>query len=306
MSAVLRRMGMISAVLVAFCSSAMSAEPVPPPRPLEDISAEIVKCDSNSCQVSDRLLGSLAGLPGCLVDLSSGDGQKLVRQVDNFRRPGSKLQASGQPKVQYHCWLDQTQARSASILGFLKGNMEKNDRLEVKSTVIPGVSVLPEDLDYARIAAVFKDMPKSEADKYGIVMGVMVYEVSGAIYNTSNRKVDIDWPCLSLAGGKTLLYKAGQETSKCFLMAVYAPVPFCMGLQELASRPPVPPISSPNQSGGTGALALNLPDTKSIDYSKVTSSGLLIDALLQKYLETNKPKVSVADGPRAVGAQQAL
>lgn len=294
---------------LALCSfPAICAEVAPPPKPPEDVSAEIIKCDINSCQISDRLLGSLAGLPGCLVDLTSGDGQKLVRQVDNFRKPGTKLIASGEAKVQYHAWLDETQTRGASILGFFKTHMEKNDRLEVKSTMIPGVSVLPEDLDYARIAAVFRNMPKAEADKYGIIMGVVVYEVSGAIYNTSNRKIDVDWPCYALAGGKSLLYKAGEETSKCFLMAVYAPVPFCVDLQELATTPPL--IQGNNdtgsQNGGkTGSLSTGIPDTKApMDYSKITSSGLMIEALLRTYLDTNKPRVTIADAPRAVFAPE--
>lgn len=291
-------------LLIGLCllisATAAHSDTVPPPKPPEDISAEIVKCDVNSCQISDRFIGSMAGLPGCLIDLSSGDGQRLVRQVDNFRKPGTKLQASGEAKVQYHAWLDETQARSASILGFLKSNMEKNDRLEVKSTLVPGVSVLPEDLDYARIAAVFKDMPKAEADKYGILMGVVVYEVSGAVYNTSNRKTDVDWPCFSLAGGKTLLYKAGEETSQCFLMAVYAPVPFCVGLDALANKPP-----DHTHPSNQDPSALSLPDTKSqIDYSQILDSGPIISALLQKYTEAHKPTVTIADAPRAVSAPQ--
>lgn len=282
------------------------AATAPPPKPPDDVSAEIVKCDINSCQVSERLLGSLGALPGCLVDLSSGDGQRLVRQVDNFRKPGTKLQASGVATVQYHAWLDETQARSASILGFIKGHLEKNDRLEVKSTMLPGVSVLPEDLDYAKIAAVFKDMPQSEIDRYGIVMGVVIYEVSGAIYNTSNKKIDVDWPCFSLAGGKSLLYKAGEETSKCFLMAVYAPVPFCVGLDALSKTPPNQIPDTKGTNGKGIASALGLPDnTELFDYSSITKSGPIITRLLQNYTETYRPAVSVADAPRAVSAAEA-
>lgn len=298
-------MSTLKALLIAIglcCCGAgvLAIEQAPPPKPPEDISAEIVKCDANSCQVSDRLICGMAGLPGCLVDLSSGDGQRLVRQVDSFRRPGARLQPSGEAKVVYHAWLDQTQARSASILGFFKTNLEKNDRLEVKSIMLPGVSVLPEDLDYEKIAAVFRGMPRSEVDRYGIIMGVMVYEVSGAIYNSSSRKLDIDWPCFSLAGGKTLLYKAGEENSKFLLMAVYAPVPFCLELDALSKTPP--DEGSPDKST---AHVLELPGgTKSVDFSRVTESGPTISKLLGVYMKSHKPAVGIADPPRAVAAPE--
>lgn len=290
---------LLIAIALSCCGVFSSAEAPPPPKPPEDVSADIVKCDANSCQVSDRLIGSMAGLPGCLVDLSSSDGQRLVRQVDSFRKPGTKLQASGEARVLYHSWLDQTQARSASILGFIKGSVEKNDRLEVKSTMLPGVSVLPEDLDYAKIAAVFKGMPQAEINKYGIVMGVMVYEVSGAIYNTSNRKIDVDWPCFSLAGGKTLLYKSGEENSKFLLMAVYAPVPFCVELDTLSRK-------SPDKGMPDKAVvsALGLPDdTPPVDFSRITESRPMISKLLKMYVGSHKPTVGVADSPRAVSAR---
>lgn len=277
-----------------------AAEPLQLSKPPEDVSAEIVKCDANSCQVSDRLIGSMAGLPGCLVDLSSGDGQRLVRQVDNFRKPGTKLQPSGEVKVMYHSWLDQTQAKSASILGFIRGSMDKNDRLEVKSTLIPGVSILPEDIDYAKIAAVFRRMPREEIDRYGIVMGVLVYDVCGAIYNTSNRKIDVDWPCFSLAGGKSLLYKSGEENNKCILMAVYAPVPFCLELDTLSKTPP--DATSPD---GVKSLELKTPGgTPGMDFSRITESGPIITKLLKAYVDSHKPAVGVADSPRAVSARE--
>jgi len=267
----------------------------------EDISAEIIKCDPNSCQVSDRLIGSMASLPGCLVDLESGDGEKLMRQVDNFRKPGTHLQPSGEVKVMYHSWLDQTRASSAKILGFLTGNLDRNDRLEVKSTMLPGVSCLPEDLDYGKIAAAFKGRPQSEIDRYGIVMNVMVYEVSGAIYNNSSRKTDIDWPCYALAGGKSFLYKSGQESSKCFLMAVYAPIPFCIDLNTLSETPP-----SKGKSTNISVLTAGLPDynQKSTDFSAVLESGEVINKLLNTYVASHKPKVSIADAPRAVVAPE--
>jgi len=282
-------------VYVSICTAALCAEPVPPPRPPEDISAEILKCDPNTCRISDRLIGSMAGLPGSLVDLTSGDGQRLVRQADNFRKPGTHLQPSGEVKVMYHAWLDQTQVKSASILGFLKTGMDRNDRLEVRSTMMPGVAILPEDLDYSKIAAAFKGKPQEEIDKYGIVMGVVVYEISAALYNTTGRKIDVDWPCYSLAGGKELLYKSGQETSECLVMAVYAPIPFCIELQNLSETPPgqQPPdqinISSaiPNKSAG-------------MDFSKITQDGRVIDLLLSAWVAKHPPAAAISDPPRAM------
>jgi hypothetical protein len=280
---------------VSSCTAGLCLEPVPPPRAPEDISAEILKCDPNTCQVSDRLIGSMTGLPGSLVDLTSGDGQRLVRQADNFRKPGTKLQPSSEVKVMYHSWLDQTQAKGASILGFLKTSLEKNDRLEVRSTMMPGVAVLPEDLDYAKIAAAFKGKPQEEIDKYGIVMGVVIYEVSTALYNTTGRKVDIDWPCYSLAGGKSLLYKSGQESSQCFLMAVYAPIPFCIELENLSNTPP--DTKPPDQI----SIASAFPDKSvTIDFSKITESGRVIDLLLSAWVARHQPTVAISDAPRAV------
>lgn len=291
---------LLVAIIVSCCSTGLLADELVLPKPAQDISAEIIKCDANSCQVSDRLIGIMTGLPGCLVDLSSGDGQRMVRQVDSFRKPGTHLQPSGEVKVMYHSWLDETQARSASILGFMGKSLEKNDRLEVKSTMIPGVSVLPEDLDYEKIAAVFGGMTREEINKYGIVMGVLVYEVSGAIYNTSNRKIDVDWPCYSLAGGKSLLYKSGEENSKCFLMAVYAPVPFCLDLQSLSKTPP-----NKGASEHVTAEALGLPnDAPAVDLSRITESGAVISKLLNAYVASHKPAVGIADPPRAVVAPE--
>lgn len=288
------RMLPILALMFLF-TAAMCAEPVPPPNPPEDISAEILKCDPNTCRISDRLIGSMAGLPGSLVDLTSGDGQRLVRQADNFRRPGTHLQPSGEVKVMYHAWLDQTQVKSASILGFLKTGMDRNDRLEVRSTMMPGVAILPEDLDYAKIAAAFKGKPQEEINKYGIVMGVVVYEISAALYNTTGRKIDVDWPCYSLAGGKELLYKSGQETSECLVMAVYAPIPFCIELQNLSETPPGQEPPDPiNISSG-------IPNkTTGIDFSKVTQNGQMIDLLLNAWVAKHPPTVSVSDPPRAM------
>jgi hypothetical protein len=286
---------------VFVCAVGLCAEPVPPPKPPEDISAEILKCDPNSCQVSDRLIGSMAGLPGSLVDLSSGDGQRLVRQADNFRKPGTHLQPSGEVKVMYHSWLDQTQARSASILGFLKASLDKNDRLEVRSTMLPGVSVLPEDLDYAKIAAAFRGKPQAEIDKYGIVMSVIVYEVSGALYNTSSRKIDVDWPCYSVAGGKSLLYKSGQETSQCFLMAVYAPIPFCIDLDALSKTPP--DRKTPTQP----SIASAFPDNNvPVDLSHITESGPVISLLLKAWVATHEPTLAISDSPRSVLMREAM
>ncbi len=286
-------------LLVMICvlgwSIAQCAEPVPPPKPPADISAEILKCDPNTCQISERLIGSMAGLPGSLVDLTSGDGQRLVRQADNFRRPGTHLQPSGEVKVMYHAWLDQTQAKTASILGFLKTGMDRNDRLEVRSTMMPGVAVLPEDLDYAKIAAAFKGKPQEEIDKYGIVMGVVVYEISAALYNTTGRKVDIDWPCYSLAGGKSLLYKSGQETSQCLVMAVYAPIPFCIELEDLSKTPPDKP------KPGDISIASSIPDKATpIDFSKIAENGQMIDLLLSAWVASHQPTVAITDSPRAM------
>lgn len=291
---------LLIAISLFCCGGSLFAADLVLPKPAEDISAEIVKCDANSCQISERLICSMAGLPGCLVDLSSGDGQRLVRQVDSFRKPGAHLQPSGELKVMYHSWLDQTQAKSASILGFIKGSMDKNDRLEVKSTMLPGVSVLPEDLDYEKIAAVFGTMTREEIDKYGIVMGVIIYEVSGAIYSTSNRRGDIDWPCYSTMGGKSLLYKSGEENSQCFLMVVYAPVPFCLALDTLSKTPP-----EKSTPGHATASALGLPeDAPEVGLSRVTQSGPIISKLLQAYVGSHKPTVGVSDPPRAVAAPE--
>ena len=303
MAGTLRRLIVVVMVIVVsgWCAGFCAGIPaVPAPKAPEDISAEIIQCDPNSCQVSDRLVGSIAGLPGCLVDLSSGDGQKLVRQVDNFRKPGTRLQPSGEVKVMYDSWLDQTHAQSASILGFLKSDVEKNDRVEVKSTMLPGMSVLPEDLDYEKIAAAFQGKPQSEVDRYGIVMSVIIYEVSAAVYNTSNRKIDIDWPCLSLAGGKSLLYKSGEENSKCFIMAVYAPIPFCLQLQTLAKTAP----TTKPKPDGVSTLSVGEKSTDTdIDFSRVTESGELISQMLKTYVKAHKPTVSIADPPRAVYAR---
>jgi len=295
------RLGILAVILFVFvCAASSCAETVPPPKPPEDLSAEIVKCDPNTCQVSERLIGSMAGLPGSLVDLSSADDQKLVRQADNFRKPGTKLQTSGEVKVMYHSWLDQTRAKNASILGFLKTSLERNDRLEVKSTVLPGVAVLPEDLDYEKIAAAFKGRPQEEIDKYGIVMSVVVYEVSAALYSTSDRKIDVDWPCYSLAGGKSLLYKSGQESSQCFLMAVYAPIPFCVELDRLSK-------TSPDKRGPDGvSTSSNLPDKNAqIDFSQVTKSGGVIGTLLDSWVAKHQPKVAITDTPRLVMVENA-
>ena len=58
----MKRLITLIVVMFAFaCSAGLCLEPVPPPKPPEDISAEIIKCDPNSCQVSDRLIGSMAG-----------------------------------------------------------------------------------------------------------------------------------------------------------------------------------------------------------------------------------------------------
>ena len=235
------------------------------------------------------------------MDLTSGDGQRLVRQADNFRKPGTKLQPSSEVRVMYHAWLDQTQAKGASILGFLKTSMERNDRLEVRSTVMPGVAVLPEDLDYAKIAAAFKGKPQEEIDKYGIVMGVVVYEISAALYNTTGRKIDIDWPCYSLAGGKSLLYKSGQETSECLVMAVYAPIPFCIELENLSTTPP--DKRPPDQI----SIASAFPDKSvPIDFSKVTDSGPVINALLDAWVSAHQPTVAISDSPRSVIVKEVL
>lgn len=289
---------LLIAVCVFCCASVLCAD-VPAPKDPEDISAEIIKCDPNSCQVSDRLIGSMAGLPGCLIDLSAVDGERQVRQVDNFRKPMTHLQPSGEIKVMYHSWLDETRAKSAKILGFLTGNLEKNDRLEVKSTMLPGVSLLPEDLDYEKIAAAFQGKSQAEIDKYSIVMSVLVYEVSGAVYNTSSRKVDIDWPCYALAGGKNFLYKSGQESSKCLLMAVYAPIPFCVGLDTLAKTPVTK--GGPDR---VGSLSVGPDEGTKVDYSRVTESSEVISKLLSMYVKAHKPTVSIADAPRAVIAEE--
>jgi hypothetical protein len=289
----------VSWCAVGWCADAPLAIPVPPP----DVSAEIIQCDPNSCQVSDRLIGSMAGLPGCLVDLTTPDGQRQVRQVDNFRKPGTRLQPAGEVKVMYHSWLDTTQAKSAKLLGFLSGSMERNDRLEVKSTLLPGMSCLPEDLDYAKIAAAFEGKTQAEKDRYGIVMSVVAYEVSGAVYNTSNRNINVDWPCFSLAGGKSLLYKSGQESSKCFLMAVYAPIPFCLQLEAVAKTPPTK--STHDHGDDVKATSIpDAPDTDNADLSHLTDSRPVISKLLKMWVSTHKPQVAFTDAPRAVIAPE--
>lgn len=296
------RLTLTLAVFALFCSCAtFSAEPPITPRTPEDISLEIIQCDANSCQVSERLIGSMSALPGCLIDLSSVDGKKVIRQFDSFKKPGTNLGPAGEVKVTYHSWLDQTQAKSASILGFLRGGMDKNDRLEVKSTMLPGMAVRPEDLDYEKIAAVFAGKPQEEIDKYGIVMSVVIYEVSAAIYSSSNRKVDVDWPCLSLAGGRTLLYKSGEEVTKCFVMAVYAPIPFCIGLDALAKNAAKNPDTKSNHSA-TSIGDPGDPWDPKVDLSKITENGDLISRMLKMYVQTHKPAVSLSDAPRAVYA----
>lgn len=284
---------------VGWCADAPMVIPTPP----ADVSAEIIQCDPNSCHVSDRLIGSMAGLPGCLVDLATPDGERQVRQVDNFRKPGTRLQPSGEVKVMYHSWLDTTRAQHAKLLGFLSGGMDRNDRMEVKSTLLPGMSCLPEDLDYAKIAAAFQGKTQEEKDRYGIVMSVVAYEVSGAVYNTTNRNINVDWPCFALAGGKSLLYKSGQETSKCFLMAVYAPIPFCLDLQAVDTAAPTKP--TPDHGDGVKATAFpDANDPNTPDFSRLTDSGPAISKLLKMWVETHKPQVSVADAPRAVIAPE--
>jgi hypothetical protein len=78
-------------------------------------------------------------------------------------------------------------------------------------------------------------------------------------------------------------------------MAVYAPIPFCITLDELSKTPP--DQRPPDQISISSAF----PDkTTGIDYSKITDSGPIITKLLSAWVKTHQPTVAVSDSPRSV------
>ena len=212
---------------VGLISGSPDAEPLlPDPDVIIRRILGIGSMSRNVCLIDSHQMVNAADLPGRLV-VVPGDPKvpsSLLRF--NFRKAGSKAKtqtdALGTPVQQTR--VESGDAKSAGLLSWVGGRMEKGDIAELRTVALPATSMSVDDLDEEKILAQFKEVPEAARQSLGIITDVIPYEVFASVCKQSSSKLEGGIWYIRL--GKDWYAKQSDELRKYYLVAVYTPLAF--------------------------------------------------------------------------------
>ena len=221
----------------------LAASHAAPPKPQPIANETLVpKPGANSCLVDPRFRINLDGILGCVVDLTAGlpveaaDPKNAnVEPLVNFRKADSRIAKTASEEVLFHSLLAREQAVSASFLDAFSVSMGKKDQIEVTTTERPSVSIAYCDIDIDRIVKTFKKLPAEQQGKLAVIIGLTPCVISTAVYTEKPTSVGGNY--FGVKVGKSWLYKASENRSDFYVIAVYAPVSLLLTLAESKMNP---------------------------------------------------------------------
>lgn len=229
---------MLTGLLMLLVASYAEA---PKPQPIANETL-IPKRGANSCLIDSRFRINLDGILGCVVDQSAGlpaeaaDPKNMnVEPLVNFRKADAAVAKTASEEVLFHSLLAREQATSASFLETLCITMGKKDQIEVTTTERPSVSIGYGDIDIERIVTTFKKLPAERQAKLGVIIGLTPCVISTAVYTEKPTSVGGNYFGVKI--GKSWLYKASENRSDFYVIAVYAPVSLLLTLAESKANP---------------------------------------------------------------------
>jgi len=225
-------------VFILLAAGSLAAEK---PQPIANETL-VPKRGTNSCLIDPRFRINLDGILGCVVDLTTALPAETANPKDpnveplvSFRRGDARVTKTATEEVLYHSLLSREQTTSVSFLEALTTSMGKKDQIEVTTTERPSVSIAYCDIDTRRIVETFKKLPAEKQAKLGVIIGLTPCVISTAIYTEKPTSVSGNY--FGVKVGKSWLYKASEDRSDFYVIAVYAPISLLMSLADTKADP---------------------------------------------------------------------
>ncbi|MCD9114685.1 hypothetical protein [Pseudomonas bijieensis] len=151
---------------------------------------------------------------------------KMVHAMDSFLKKDAKPKLTPSSEVVFKELVDNSITINNEWLAFIKATISSNARAEVTVMRTGDVSVLSESIDKAGLINHTINIPKSERDKYGIIIGYSDYLLSAAYFRNFGvsgaasgfgAKIDGNW-----------FSKAENASVQHRIVAVWAPLPYVL------------------------------------------------------------------------------
>lgn len=151
---------------------------------------------------------------------------RMVHAMDSFLKKDAKPKLTPSSEVVFRELVDNSITSNSEWLTFIKATISSNTRAEVTVMRTGDVSVLSENIDKAGLIRHTMNIPKSDRDKYGIIIGYSDYLLSAAYFRNFGvsgavsgfgAKIDGNW-----------FSKAENASVQHRIVAVWAPLPYVL------------------------------------------------------------------------------
>lgn len=157
---------------------------------------------------------------GALIEISTGN----VYALDNFLKAGAKPKIIPLSEIVFNNLIENSATAKANWLDFTKASVNSNTKAEVTVAKISNISINSENIDRAVIVSRFKDMPKSERDKYGVIIGYSDFVLSATYFRNSGAEAIASGYGAKIEGN---WYSKSENSSvQHRIIAVWSPLPF--------------------------------------------------------------------------------
>ena len=157
---------------------------------------------------------------GALIEKNTGN----VYPLDNFLKAGAKPKTTPLSEIVFKNLIENSATAKANWLDFTKASVNSNTKAEVTVAKISNVSINSNNIDKAVIISHFKDIPKSERDKYGVIIGYSDFVLSATYFRNSGAEAIASGFGAKIEGN---WYSKSENSSlQHRIIAVWSPLPY--------------------------------------------------------------------------------